>query len=230
VFGAVAIWLLVTADSSSAEASLTVAFLGAYWAALFEFRRALRQRGGRPADAPRMVAGLILAAACSHVGSLALHWTAIDDPERLLAAASGFCSLFLPLGIWLSAAAMAERPRRAYLAAAMASLPIALGTARLGCLAAGCCGGTETRWGAHPTQVYELIGCLALAAIVGELSSRRVAPAVVAGLGIIRLAVEPWRAPPALGAPVVPVSLLASALLVSGLYGLLAPRSGASAR
>ncbi|MBW2395398.1 MAG: hypothetical protein JRG95_14105 [Deltaproteobacteria bacterium] len=69
-----------------------------------------------------------------------------------------------------------------------------MATARLGCLAVGCCHGVALGEGLVPIQAIEIAGCILL-----SLGTRRLPPAMVpaatlAGLGTLRLVVEPWRA------------------------------------
>ena len=116
--------------------------------------------------------------------------------------------LFLPLGPLLL-----ERS-----AAAFASLPLALAVARLGCLAAGCCLGTPTSapWavaGLHPTALYEVAGLLALHGAVSRAEARFAAPLVLGGFGALRLLIDPLRAAPPLGAPLVAPTAIAAVWL-----------------
>jgi hypothetical protein len=157
---------------------------------------------------------LVLGAALAHAGWLLLHapivWPALRArPGLLLDPSLGFCMLFLPLGPLLL-----ERS-----ASAFASLPLALAVAKLGCLAAKCCRGTPTLapWavaGLHPTVLYEIAGLLALQGVVSRAEARWAAPLVLGGLGALRLLVEPLRAAPPLGAPVITPAAIAAAWLV----------------
>jgi hypothetical protein len=154
---------------------------------------------------------LALGAALAHAGWLVLHvpavWPALRTrPSLLIDSSLGFCVLFLPLGLL-----MLERS-----AAAFASLPLALAVARLGCLAACCCEGTPTSlpWaiaGLHPTALYEAAGLLALHGAAARAEARRAAPLVLGGIGALRLLVEPLRAIPPLGPPIVPPAVIATA-------------------
>jgi hypothetical protein len=167
-------------------------------------------RGSRPL---RFAAGLALGALLSHLGWAALHAEAVAaQPAAALDLAAGHCVLFLPLGPLLLAPD----------AASWRALPLALAVARLGCLASGCCGGVAAPWGTHPTPAYE--GGLALALHFGL----RAAPAACAGplfalgFGLARLLVEPLRAPPPLGDPLVAPAALAGLWLAAGVLGLAA--------
>jgi len=165
---------------------------------------------GRPEDAPRAIAGLALAAACGHLGWVAMHWPGLDGALALAARPAGATVLFAPVGIWLSAPRL-SRGRAAYLHPAMAALPLALAVARLSCLAGGCCQGA---------RMLEIAGCVLLGALSQRLRRDLTAPAVVAGLSAIRLAAEPLRAPDPFAPPVVPVAGVAGALLGAAALGL----------
>jgi prolipoprotein diacylglyceryltransferase len=137
--------------------------------------------------------------------------------------------LFAPLGVlaagpWRAAAGVRAR----FLAAALRALVPALAVARLGCLAAGCCWGTPTSlpWGltpaggtlpCHPTPLYEIAGLLLLGALLARLPERYVPAPFAVGFGALRLAIEPFRAAPPLGAPALPVAVLAGAWIAVGL-------------
>ena len=181
-----------------------VAWSAAFWTALWLYDR---RAGPRPA---RFACALALGAALAHAGWLLLHapatWPALHGrPGLLFDPSLGFCVLFLPLGPLLL-----ERS-----SAAFASLPLALAVARLGCLAAGCCQGA---------RLYEIAGLLALHGAVARGDARFTAPLVLGGLGALRLLVEPLRAAPPLGAPVVPAAAIAGAWLVVAAVLALAPR------
>ena len=173
-----------------------LALFGAFWTALALYSRS--GRSGRPAPEPfRFVAALALGAVFGHMGWALLHGSAVAaHPEGFLDPTRGFCVLFVPLGPLL----LAPRP------AAFASLPLAFAVARLGCLAAGCCHGEN----GEPTPLYEIGGLVILHGVVGRLSVRWVTAVVLAGLGLIRLAVEPMRSIPPLGAPVIPIEAIAA--------------------
>jgi hypothetical protein len=140
-------------------------------------------------------------------------------PGLLFDPTLGFCVLFVPLGLLLL-----ERS-----AAAFASLPLALAVARLGCLAAGCCLGAPTSapWavaGLHPTALYEVAGLLVLHAAVSAAEARWAAPLALGGFGALRLVIDPLRAAPLLGAPLVAPSAIAALWLA--LAAALACRRG----
>ncbi len=123
--------------------------------------------------------------------------------------------------------------RQRQLAVSLAPLPWALGVARLGCLAAGCCLGAPSDSSLsdmerHPVALYECGALLALGAAVRRLPPARRAPAVLAAFGGVRLVLEPLRAPPLLGEPLVPVELLAALWVAIGV--VLALRSRPQAR
>ena len=197
-----------------------VAWCAAFWTALL-----LYTGRARPAQPLRFACALVLGAALAHAGWLLLHapaiWPALRTrPGLLFDPSRGFCVLFLPLGLLLL-----ERS-----AAAFASLPLALAVARLGCLAAGCCQGTPTTapWamaGLHPTACYEIIGLLVLHGGVSRADARFSAPLVLGGMGGLRLLIEPLRAAPALGAPIV-----ASASIAAGWLALSALALGLAVR
>jgi hypothetical protein len=64
--------------------------------------------------------------------------------------------------------------------------------------------------------------------VVSRLPERRVAPAVLGGFGLVRLLVEPLRASPPLGEPIVPAAWIAAGWIAWG--GALAIRSVRSPR
>jgi hypothetical protein len=176
----------------------------AFWTAV------LRYRGERP---QRFVAGLGLGAVAGHLGWAALHAPEVwAHPWVLLDPAVGSCVLFVPLGPLLC-----ERS-----AAAFRTLPLALAVARLGCITGGCCRGTPTAlpWalgGLHPTPLYEIAGLLMLHAASRGVSDGRLVHWVLGGLGLVRLVVDPLRAAPALGQPLVPGAWIAGAWIVLSL-------------
>ena len=200
----------------------------AFWVAL-----ALRERRASGESARRFVAGLALGGALAHLGWAALYIDRVWTQPSAVVSPAGFCVLFVPLGLLALApwrAPRAERDR--FLAGAFASLPLALATARLGCLVTGCCRGlpTDLPWGLrlagdtiprHPTALYDIAGLLALHAAARALPEARVAPAVLIGFGALRLAIEPLRIAPPLGPPVVPAGLLAAAWIGAGVAILL---------
>lgn len=73
---------------------------------------------------------------------------------------------------------------------------------RLGCFLAGCCYGVETRvpWaihlhGAHrhPVQLYEALGLLGLALVLGRLDRAKLLPAYLLSYGVLRWLLEWFR-------------------------------------
>jgi len=209
-----------------------VALWGAFWVAVVCCRRG--ERSG-------LALGLACGAVLAHLGWLALHADRTDlagllraDPLR------GFSVLFVPLGP-AAVAVMRRRParRRRLLIASARSLPLALAVARAGCLVVGCCGGVPIEhamafdldpndalraarpasWRAHhPVAVYEIVGWVALHGLVARAPRRFGVAVFAAGFGSLRLAVEPWRASAALGAPLWPVESIAVAWIGAGLW------------
>jgi prolipoprotein diacylglyceryltransferase len=199
-----------------------VALSAAFWTAL---HLALREPGGRR-HAARVAGGLALGALLAHLGWAALHAAALAAaPGAWLDPTRGFCVLLVPFGPLL--AAPRAPARRAFLDAALGALPLAFALARLGCLAAGCCTGAATAlpWaipGAdglarHPAPVYEAGLCAALHLALRALPRGARAAAALVGLGLARLAVQPLRAPPALGEPALDPRWLAALLIAAGL-------------
>jgi hypothetical protein len=185
-------------------AAMPVALCAAFQVALFEFGRS---HDGH--DAPRMIVGLVLGALSAHLGWVAIHWPA-EIAIGSLASPAGFSVLFVPIGVWL-VAPLQDAPRRAYLAHGIGSLPLAIATARLGCVVAGCCGGDR-----YSTQLIEVFLCTALALATRRLPSRLVASVCLAGLAGSRLLVEPLRGPSPHGMPAIPAEAIAATLLVLG--------------
>lgn len=76
----------------------------------------------------------------------------------------------------------------------------------------------------HPTALYEAVGWLALHCAMRRieqgtarpLAEPRVVALFAVGLGAIRLVVEPWRAPPPLGEPWIPVDSIAALWIAIG--------------
>lgn len=188
-------------------------------------------RGVEP-DPWRTLAALALAAACARLGWGLLHASALAGrPAALLDVRAGFSVLFVPLGVL----AVGARPRRdaGFRRDALASLPLAFATARLGCLATGCCHGVwSAALGARvPTAALEATACAALA--LGHASPRAAAhPArgavALLGLALVRLAVEPWRARPPLGTPWPAPACIAAAQATLALLALALCRTSAA--
>jgi prolipoprotein diacylglyceryltransferase len=203
-----------------------LALCAAFWVAVFGFlRRAPEARHGL-----RFSVGLALGAVLAHLGWAALHWPSVrHEPWAVVDLGAGFSVLFVPLGLLATAPWRAGAATRdGYLGAALGCLPLAQAVARLGCLAAGCClgGPTELPWGVaspgeggsrHPVAFYEVAGLLALHVRLRGAARERVAGPALAGLGAVRLALEPWRATPPLGSPSIPPWALAASWIAVGL-------------
>lgn len=175
----------------------------AFWTAV------ARYRGGKPL---RFVAALGLGALLAHLGWGLLHADHARDPLAAgLDPTAGFSVLFVPLGLLAL-----ERS-----AAALRALPLALAVARAGCLVAGCCAGPH----GEPVPALEIAGWIALHAAAARTPDAAVPPLVLAGFGALRLLLEPLRAAPPLGPPVVPAEALAAAWLVLALALALQPAS-----
>jgi len=189
------------------------------WACVIDFGR----RGGDAEDLPRLATGLILGAALAHLCWVALYPAVLEAPAPLLARFSaGRSGMFVPLGLLLVTLRHGD-PSGRFAAAAFGALPIGLATARTGCLALGCCPGGPAPWGTHPFALYEIAGLLGLARIARCVPPRLVAGVCIAGLGILRLALEPTRALPALGPPALPVQSLAFTLVAVGAFAAARP-------
>lgn len=184
----------------------------AFWVALGDFCR--RERD--PALRRRALAGLVAGAAAAHAGWWLLHL------DVRLAFAQGASLLFVPFGV-LAAAPRRGDPRRArHLHASFAGLPLAIALARVGCVLRGCCPGVAGT---------EVAGLLALFALSRALPGACTAPCVTAGIGALRLLLEPLRARAPLPT-IVPVEAVALALVATGIAlarGMLRARGGADA-
>lgn len=110
----------------------------------------------------------------------------------------GASILFVPLGVLLAA------PWRE----ALAALPLALGVARLGCLASDCC--YASPWNALP----ELVGWVALH-VGARRWPRHATPIVLCGFGAIRLLTLPLRRQPTIE-PFVDPAWIALAWVAAG--------------
>ena len=153
------------------------AWLAAFWTAVVVHAR----HPGRTGSA-RFAAALLSGAALAHLGAPLL--SGAGCLKALPVSTPGCSVLFVPLGVALCTRAPG----------AFAALPVALAVARLGCLAAGCCAGS----GGVPTRGIEVALLLGLHGLARILPEARVPGAVLAGLGLVRLATTPWRvAPPA---------------------------------
>lgn len=213
--------------------SLHAAFLwGAFWTAVFAYHWS-EAAGGATL---RFVLGLVLGAGLAHLGWVLLHLPRLSPhPSTVFDVSRGFTVLAVPIGVLLMTPWRGPRGARAvFLASALRSLPLAFAVAKLGCLAAGCCRGVPVGAIArvllplgptHPTALYEVAGFVALHHAVQRASQWR-APGIFAlGFGATRLAVEPFRAVPELGEPVVPAMLLAAAWIVGSFLLVRLPQS-----
>ncbi len=201
-----------------------LAWCGAFWVAVLGFAA----RRPTPRFGTRFVVGLGLGAALAHLGWAALHPGVIRaQPWALLDPSLGYTVLAVPLGLlWTAPWGAGISRRGAYLAAAFASLPAALAVARLGCLAVGCCHGRPTQlpgsltigegFSVHAAPLFEIAGLAGLFLLVRRLPDAWIPTAVLCGLGLIRIVVEPLRAEPPLGPPAVPASALAAAWIAVG--------------
>jgi len=200
-----------------------LAICASFWVALIGFL--WRRPDGE--GALRHVVGLALGALVAHFGWTALHADRLAGVGWLgWLAPTGFSVLFVPLGPLAAATGLDREARTRFLAAAFGALPLALAVARCGCWIGGCCHGipTEMPWGVslaagttvHPTSAYEIAALLSIHLAITRISDRWIAPLVLAGVGVARLLVDPWRAGPPLGPPIVPVVAIASALVAGG--------------
>jgi len=215
-----------TTTGSEMQAVQWLALCVAFWVAVFGFLR----RASEGCDRLRFSIGLALGALLAHLGWALLYLPSIwHKPWAVADLSGGFSVLFLPLGLLATAPWRADAGRRdAYLGAALGCLPLAQAVARLGCLAAGCCLGepTELPWGValpgervphHPVALYEIVGLLALSGCLRGVARERVAGPALAGLGAVRLVLEPWRAMPPLGSALIPPCALAASWILAGL-------------
>jgi hypothetical protein len=153
-----------------------LALIAAFWTAL---------AGCRPqaeATPLRCVVALASGAAATHFGWALLHplWIQLH-PALLIRPGAGFCTLFLPLGIGI----VTRAPEL------WRALPHALAVARAGCVAAGCCQGTN----GEMTPLIEIAGLSMLHRELRRARPQWIVPGFLIGFGSIRLGVEPWRAP-----------------------------------
>jgi len=148
-----------------------LAVCAAFWLALWLHGRIVPGRTGRFALA------LLLGAALTRAGH-ALVFEA--DARALLELGAGVSILFLPLGVLL----LAPTP------AGLASLPLPLAVARLGCVAAGCCRGRN----GEPLALAEAAALLILHFALGRTPPRLALPAFAMTFGGLRLLEQPWRA------------------------------------
>lgn len=200
-----------------------MALSAAFWVALALYRR--RDTG----DTARLAVGLVLGALCAHVGWALLHVDRVAAEPRAWFWPSGWSVLFVPFGLLVATPWHRGRARRErFLRSSAAGLPLALATARLGCLAVGCCHGlpTDSAFGfrvggdvvtRHPTALYDIAGLLLLHGVARWVPPPRVAPVVLGGFGLLRIAIEPWRAEPPLGSPLVPAGWIAALWVAAAL-------------
>ena len=189
-------------------------------------------RAGSRCRPVRALLGFAAGGVLAHLGFALLHAEAVAaNPALLVDLRSGFCALFVAGGPLLVAPRGPDR--EAFLRAALGALPAALAVARVGCLAAGCCGGLPlpaalppdhpalplarvlglaAGSGAlrHPTALYDLAGCLALGWLAGRVAPGRAPGAVLAGLGGLRLLLDPLRAAAPPGPPSLDVRWVAA--------------------
>ncbi len=187
------------------------ALSAAFWVAFALYRRS--EPGGH--GQLRFLVGLAVGVVLAHLGWALLYFDRIVSEPRMLLQPAGWCVLFVPIGPLVTAPWRGGRRRREqFWRSATASLPLALATARLGCLGAGCCHGVPTDlpfglWLAddtderHPTALYDIAGLVLLHATATWAPPRWVPPIVLGGFGLLRLAIEPWRAAAPLGAPLL---------------------------
>lgn len=174
---------------------------------------------------PRFAAALASGALMARLGWGLLHidrlWLA---PGALFDTSGGFSVLFVPLGLLL-VAAYAGPLRSRLLSEGVRALVVGLGVARAGCIAAGCCVGmtagsawpiAESLGGRHPVAIYELVGLVILGLALRGMASHRVAPAFALGFGMLRLVLEPLRALPPLGPPLIEPAWVAGLWVCSG--------------
>ena len=204
-----------------------LSLVAAFWVAVLGYAAL----GGRGRWAGRFTTGLALGAVLAHLVWVLLRPGLLRaQPAALWNPTFGATVLAVPLGLMLTAVGMASRRARdRYLAVALGSLPLAFATARLGCLAVGCCHGVATEWPwgvrlaeggglVHPTPLYEIGGCLVLFAVLRRLPRSYWAGAVLIGFGLIRLVVSPLRASESFGDPLVSSHWLAALWIPVGLW------------
>ncbi len=205
--------------------------------------------GYRGKDRALFAVALLVGAGFAHVGWAVLHADLVlTDPAAWIDPTRGLSVLFMPLGPCLLGFALRSKDeRRRFVAEALRALPLALACARLGCLLAGCCGGTSldvASWDVassgtsdggrllvrvrHPTAIYEMVALVALHFRTARVRSEQVFGGFALGFGLIRLAVEPFRAADPLGPPRVPVEWVAAAWVFTGLASLARLRAEAA--
>jgi hypothetical protein len=198
-----------------------IAWGAAFWTAVIGF--AAWQE--RVRFAGRFLVGLTAGAALAHFGWAALHLPVVlEQPRALFQPTLGYSVLFVPLGLFLAAPWRARRDHRdTWFVAAFGALPLGFAVARLGCLAGDCCHGVlaDVPWAIgepprHPTALYDIVGLVGLHLVIRGLPRGSVPSAVLIGFGAIRILVQPWRAAPPLGDPLVHPFVLAAAWIAIG--------------
>ena len=186
-----------------------LALSAAFWVALALYRT--NEPGGE--GQARFLLGLVLGGLWAHLGWALLYADRIVAAPDALWRPAGWSVLFVPLGVLAAAPRRRDAEgRERFLGSAASSLPLSLATARLGCLAFGCCHGAVTSlpWGIrvggdaiphHPTALLDVAGLVLLHLLTAHVSPRSRVPVALGGFGLLRLAIEPLRAPPPLGAP-----------------------------
>ena len=203
------------------ELGQPIAVATAFWIAVLGFRRRAVSRR----DAAVYLVGLLLGAALTHVGWVALNLPALaPDTLDWLFAPAGFTVLLLPLG-FVGVAWLAEP---GFLGRAFSSLPLALAAARVGCIPASCCRGEASAFDLyslvgitrHPVEVLEIVGWVLVWRWLLRLQPEQRAGAFLLAFGGLRLVLEPFRVDPFLGTPSIPVEWLAAPLSVAGMVML----------
>ncbi len=192
----------------TAAALQMLALSAAFWVALESYRRNEPEGQGQA----HFLRALVLGALAAHLGWAALYADRIVDTPAVLWRPAGWSVLFVPFGVLVAAPwGEARAARERFFRSAASSLPLALATARVGCLAVGCCHGTATSlpWGIrlggdaiarHPTALLDIGGLVLLHILTVRARPRFRVPVALGGFGLLRLAIEPWRAAPPLGA------------------------------
>lgn len=214
-------------------------WIAAFWVAVLGYAAL----GGSARRSRRWLAGLALGAVLAHVVWVLLRpGVLLAQPAILLDPTRGATILAVPLGVLVSAWGVRPADERArYLQVALGALPLAFATARLGCLAAACCHGVPTGFAfglalpgselpRHPTPFYEIVGCVGLFLALMRLPRRTWPAVVLAGLGVIRLVVTPWRATDPLGEPILAAPWLAALWVVAGAFLYPRRRPGCESR
>lgn len=141
----------------------------------------------------------------------------------------------------LAVAAMARAERLSLPAVAdlaALALPLASSVGRLGCLAAGCCGGAGLRPGAVtvPPQLLDAGAQLALFGVLLAVATRTPPGSGTLTLwwlalyGAVRFGIEYLRAEPAVALGLTQAQLVSAALVCAGVAGLLMTRRRGGAR